>query len=182
MPNEDLLQSILRGPSRTSLDGRDYPVPYASAAEWLGVLGHNPRLLVVQLAPGAADAAAERVLDGSLTEKDLENASFALLSEHTGLDWWVALKLVYISLHVSTLGELTLRGVDPHRVSIGQWCAAVRSLMFRNLDQKERLKLEFDLSLPPPGYEDAWDHEDAGFAAMAALERKMMAERRNGGQ
>lgn len=182
MPGDDLLQALLRGPSQASLDGRYYNVPYAPAAQWLEVLGRNPRLLVVQLAAGAAQATAERVFAGELTEKELEAASFALLEQHTGMDWWVALKIAYGSLSVGMLGELTLRGLNPYRVSIGQWCAAAHRLLFRNLDQKERLKMEFDLGLPPPGYEDAWDDGDEGFAAMAALERKMMAERRNGGK
>lgn len=94
---------------------------------------------------------------GELSPDTARDAAHELLEAETGQRWWVALKLAYSSATPTVLGELTLSGVDPTRVSFGMWCAAVYRILTRNCDAKEKSKIEFELELPPDGYEEAWD-------------------------
>lgn len=173
MTGTDPLRLLSRGPAYARVGGHELIVPWHPARDWLEAIRHDHRGLVLRLAEDAGDLVAG-LADLSVPLSDVEKGSVQLLEEETGRRWWIALKLAYSSAGESVLGELTLSGVDPGQVSIGQWCAAVYRVLTRNCDAKERMKLDFELELPPPGYEDSWDdgNDWSDFNALVAMARE----------
>lgn len=170
MEAPDPLRSLSREPVTLDVDGLELTVPWRPALDWIQVLSRSH----IHVAPALAEDAGEvarGLAEGTVSLPSVEAASHQLMEDETGYRWWTALKLVYSSASGGVLGELTLSGVDPSRVSLGQWCAAVYRILTRNADEKERMQLEFELELPPPGYEDAWD-DGNDFNALVALARE----------
>lgn len=166
----DGLRSLLRAPAELRVGERTLTVPWAPASVWLDVIDRDPRTCALALAEGAQDIVMGMAF-GDVQLAEVERATHTVLEQQTGHKWWVALKLAYTSASPEMLGELTLSNVDPDRVSLGQWCAAVYRVLVRDLDKKQRIKLDFELELPPAGYEEAWD-DGNDYAHMLALARK----------
>jgi hypothetical protein len=156
MPGSDPFRTLSHEPDAVTLGTTYLELPWRPALDWVEAVRRNPASLALALAD-EPDEAILALAAGDLTAKALEAASFDLIERHTGMRWWVALKLVGGAADKGLLGELTLSGVDPSRVTFGQWCAATYRILTRNADAKERIKIDFDLDVPPPGYEDAWD-------------------------
>ena len=72
------------------------------------------------------------------------------------------------------LGRLVLANVDPWARSLGEWCAATYALCVKGCDEKGRMRFDFSLSVPPPGYEDEWDDGGDDPEAVQAAVAKMM--------
>lgn len=154
-------------------------VAWVPARVWLEALAKGTRMAILALLDDADRAELVlAVARGELAADELTRAGRELLSAETGRKWWVAEMLSAPGEEM--LGELVLSGVDPDRVSIGEWTAATYRILTRNLDEKGRIKLDFELSIPPAGHSGEWEEgsSDAGFAEMEALERRMMEERR----
>jgi hypothetical protein len=166
----DPLRTLAREGSTVTVAGAVLVVPWCSALEWLTVLRRDPSSAVLALADNPDDVTVS-LARGDMRWEDLRRASRDALETETGRAWWIALRLAYTSAGESVLGELTLCGVDPARVSLGQWCAAVYRILTRNADAKGKAKVDFELELPPPGEESAWD-DGNDFAAMAQLARQ----------
>lgn len=109
-----------------------------------------------------------KVATGRLADRALLDWSHDLTETLTGRKWWQAETLLVTSGNPDVLGELVLARVDPDTVTLGEWCAAVWRILVRDLDKEGRGKLEMELSLPPKGYEDAWDDDEEYYAAMLA--------------
>lgn len=152
----DPLRVLSRRSSPVTVAGHELTVPWHPAIDWLEAIRHDFRGLVLALAEDNS-AVVLGLADLSVPLSAVETASHELLEAQAGRRWWITLKLAYSSVGDSVLGELTLSGVDPELVSIGQWCSAVYRILTRNCDDKEKLKVDFELELPPPGYEEAWD-------------------------
>jgi hypothetical protein len=117
------------------------------------------------------DVMAEEVWSHPQAVDNMTRESLRLLSEATGRHWWEASRLMKTSLGTEVLGRLVLAGLDPWQRSIGEWCAATYALCAKGLDEKGRLKLDFQLAVPPSGFEDAWDDDggDDPAAVQAAI-------------
>lgn len=164
MPS-DLLS---RTPVGVTVAGEYLTLAWAPAAVWMRGLDSR-RTIVTELAtPAQREDLANLILRHDSAVTDLRDESRRLLSEATGRKWWEAAKLVNTARSGETLGRMVLAGVDPWTRSIGEWCAAVYALAAKGRDEKSRLKLDFELALPPPGEEDAWD--DDGDDAAATLD------------
>jgi hypothetical protein len=163
---------------RVPVCGHELTIVWHPALDWLEAIRHDHRGLVLRLAEDTEDLVLG-MADLSVPLSGVEKASMEFLEEETGRRWWIALKLAYSSAGESVLGELTLCGVDPGRVSFGQWCAAVYRILTRNCDDKERMKLDFELELPPPGYEESWDdgNDWSEFNALMDLAREQEGQR-----
>lgn len=170
MAENDPLRALSRSPARARVGAHELSLPWHPALDWIEILRQGPDMLAVALADDPDECALE-LATGVLPLAAVQSASHALMEAECGKRWWVALKLAYTSATPAVLGELTLSGVDPTRVGFGQWCAAVYRILTRNADAKERMKTDFELELPPPGYEEAWD-DGNDFAAMVELARQ----------
>ena len=170
MAANDPLRALSREPLSLTVAGYPLVFPWHPALDWIEVIRHDPGRLAAELAEDSGDLVIAMAL-GDVAWRTVEAASHELLSAETGDKWWTVLKLVYSSAQGGVLGELTLSGVDPARVSLGQWCAAVYRVLTRNAEDKDRLRIDFELELPPPGYEDAWD-DGNDYDSMVALARE----------
>ena len=163
---------VSRTPQRIAVAGIRLTIPYAPAAAWLDSL-RQPFTVALSMADSPSrdrllDAMIER---GGLTVP-LRTASLDLLRRMSGWDfWWETVRLAGLGAG-DLLGELTLRGVDPWNVSLGQWCSATYTACIRDAKQEDRFRFDAQLSFPPAGYEDEWDDGvdlDATEAAMAGI-------------
>ena len=132
-------------------------IPYRPAAVWVGELAQLHVLAAVLADAPAREALADAILAYPAAAARLREESLRILGEASGMKWWEAGRLLSASAGGEVLGRLVLAGVDPWNRSVGEWCAAVYALCVKGQDEKGRLRFEFSLSLPPPGYEDEWD-------------------------
>lgn len=151
------LTALSRDPSTVRIGGREFLIPWQPAAVWIKHLDYNQVVAVRLVDPQERDVMAEAVLESPDGLEQLWAESRRVLSEQTGRKWWEGLRLLATSVSPEVLGHLTLAGVDPWKVSLGQWCAATYTLCVRDADAKGRLKFDFSLSIPPEGFEDEWD-------------------------
>lgn len=165
------LSPLINGPVRVTVAGAVLVVPYAPARAWLRALDRHPASAVLDLSEGSRSVVVG-LATGAVTAKAVQDATNTAVATLTGQKWWIALRLVYTSSSPDFLGELTLAGVDPDRVSLGQWTAAVYRILTRNADAKERVRIDFELDIPPSGYEDSWDDDADYYARMVAEARK----------
>lgn len=155
MPNE--FAALLRAPVRVRVGGRELVLPYRPAAAWAAGLDRL-HLLVAELAePDDRDLLADLVMGNPRTVEELKAESLRILAEQGGHRWWEVGRLMATSTAPEILGRLVLAGVDPWQRSLGEWCAAVYAVCLKGQDEKGRMKFEFSLSIPPPGYEAQWD-------------------------
>lgn len=166
----DPFRSLSREPVRLTVHGSELLIRWHPALDWIEAIRTGADSVVLSLADGADELVLGLAL-GDVPLRAVSKASHELLEEETGYRWWTALKLAASSASGAVLGELTLNGVDPARVSFAQWCSAVYRILTRDKDQKGKLKVDFELELPPPGYEEAWD-DGNDYEQMVALARQ----------
>lgn len=141
-----------------SIGGRVFSLAWRPAAEWTTVCSEMD---VVQFLDDEDRTALGRmVMDGSVTPDNVVQATHAVLEAVTGRRWWAGHLLLGLSVQPEALGHLTLAGVDPWQRSAYEWCAATYALYTRDADEKGRLQFDFQLAIPPKGYEDAWGTDD----------------------
>ncbi|MFD3535244.1 hypothetical protein [Streptomyces sp. NPDC058664] len=140
------------------IGGQTFNLAWRPAAEWTGVeTGFD---VIALLSEEDRSAIGRMVLDGTVNTDNVVSAAHQALELVTGRRWWEGWKLLAMSVQPDALGHLTLAGVDPWQRSAYEWCAATYALFTRNADEKDRLRFDFQLSIPPRGYEDEWGTED----------------------
>lgn len=151
------LSPLARGPVPIEIGSRAFDLAWRPAAEWTTV---QSEMDVVQfLAEEDRVAVGRMVMDGVVRFDNVVRAVHGVLEIVTGRRWWEGHRLLGWSVQPDVLGHLTLAGVDPWQRSAYEWCAATYTLYTKNADEKERLKFDFQLSLPPKGYEDDWGND-----------------------
>lgn len=155
MPGE--FRPLSREPLTITVAGTRFSVPYRPAAVWAN---HLDRLYVLagrMTDEDDRDALADLLISCPQAVDDLKRESLRILAEQSGRPWWEGAKLINTSTDPEILGRMVLSGVDAWQRSVGEWCSAVYALCVKGQDDKGRLKFDFSLSLPPPGFEDEWD-------------------------
>jgi hypothetical protein len=137
--------------------GARYEIPYRPAAEWVDAVQRISTLASALADPGDREEIADLVLEHPRARDDLREESLRILTQAAGRAWWEAGRLLNTSLQPEVLGRLVLAGADAWQRSVGEWCAAVYALCVKGQDEKGRVRFDFTLSIPPPGYESAWD-------------------------
>lgn len=172
MPSEYRLLS--RQPLTVTVAGARVSLPYRTAADWVQALDHLGWLAATLADPEGRETIADLLLEHDRARADLRAESLRILSEATGKKWWEAGRLLATSVTPEVLGRLVLAGVDAHGRSVGEWCSAVYAMIIKGQDEKGRLRFDFSLSIPPPGYEDEWDDDgDDAEETMAAVQTMM---------
>lgn len=93
----------------------------------------------------------------ALQHPDIErrwvNAARVAVGRGSGRDWWWSVNLIRRSLQGWPYinGKLLLSGVSARNLPLPDWLDACYMLLWSNCDEKERLKLDLELSLPPAG-------------------------------
>jgi hypothetical protein len=166
----DPYAAVSRAPVSLTVAGVRLVVRYAPAGAWLPAL-QNPFGIALTMADDGRHELFD-VLAAGRGRDELRAVSLGLLRRLSGRDfWWETLRLAGLGAG-DLLGELTLRGVDPWSVSLGQWCAATYAAATRGAKTEDVLRFDAQLCFPPIGYEDEWDDGvdlDATAAAMAGV-------------
>ena len=139
------------------IGGRTFMLAWRPAAEWttvqtemdvIGFLSERDRFLVGRM-----------ILDGTVGADNVVTMAHDVMEAVTGRRWWEGQRLLGMSVTPEALGYLTLAGVDPWQRSAYEWCAATYALYTKHADEKARLRFDFQLSIPPRGYETDWGSE-----------------------
>lgn len=138
----------------------------ASAREWINL--DSIRVASLYFALEDRRELIRDVASGRMNGEELAGWSHKLAEALTGWKWWEVNTLLVTSGSRGVLGRLTLAGIDPDGVTLGQWCSSVWAVLTENLDAKGVQRLETELSLPPEGYEAAWDDDEEYYQAMLA--------------
>ncbi len=159
-----LAQCLRALPITVTISGTPHTIPPLSALEWVPAIAEDYVTGVVPglLEPGDRDALLHAMAVGRVDVDDLRTASRAAITEASGRPWWEAVRLVGAGDDTSgaVVGQLLLAGVDPGRVTLAGWCAAVYALATRGADAKARMKFDAPLQMPPAGVDvddGQWD-------------------------
>lgn len=149
-----MLAEILAAPEiDVTVGGETYTIPELPARDWLlALLDDN---WVTAVVPGLLDdpeTLTTGLLVGTVDVDELVTAVHAAVAVASGRTWWEAMHLVGISDDDTgaIAGELLLSGINPDRVTLAGWCAAVYQLCVRNQDDKGRTRFDASIALPPP--------------------------------
>jgi hypothetical protein len=151
------------------IGGRTLMLAWRPAAEWTTVQTEMDVLRF--LTDDDRSLVSRMVLDGTVRSDNVVSSVHRVLEAVTGRRWWEGQSLLAMSVQPEALGHLTLAGVDPWQRSAYEWCAATYALYTRHADEKGRLRFDFQLSIPPRGYEDEWDAD--GGDDSAAVEKAL---------
>lgn len=145
---------LSRGPVPMEVGGRTLMLAWRPAAEWTTVQTEMDVLRFF----GAEDRSliGRMILDGAIPSDNVVHLAHQVLEVVTGRRWWEGHRLLAMSVQPEALGHLTLAGVDPWQRSAYEWCAATYALFTKHADEKARLSFDFQLAIPPRGYEDDW--------------------------
>ena len=152
------LSPLARGSVPVVIGGRTFDLAWRPAAEWTTV---QAEIDVIRfLSDDDRSDIGRMVIDGTVGPDNVVRAVHQVLEIVTGRRWWEGHRLLLMSTELEALGHLTLAGVDPWHRSAYEWCAATYALYTRHADERERLRFDFQLSIPPKGYEDDWGVEE----------------------
>lgn len=172
MPSEFAL--LAREPVHVTIGGERITLPYRPAGAWAVAMEHPGWLAATLADAGGRERIADLLLDSPRAREDVREESLRILAEVSGRKWWEAGRLIATSVTPEVLGRLVLAGADPWTRSLGEWCSAVYALCVKGQDEKGRIKFDFQLTMPPRGYEDEWDDDgDDPMATMAAVQGLM---------
>lgn len=93
----------------------------------------------------------------ALSDPDIErrwlNAARVAVGRGSGRDWWWSVNLIRRALSGWPYfnGKLLLSGVSARDVLLPDWLDACYMLLWGSCDEKERIKLDLELSMPPAG-------------------------------
>jgi hypothetical protein len=136
------------------IGGQAFDLAWRPAAEWTSV---RVEMDVIRfLSDADRDTVGRMIIDGIVTPDNVVSAAHTVLETVTGRRWWEGQQLLRMSTQPELLGRLTLAGVDPWQRSAYEWCAATYALCTQNASEQDRMRFDFQLGLPPKGYEDAW--------------------------
>lgn len=155
------LRSVLfnRGPVWFAVDGTALTIVPSdhTADEWMSVFaGGDLMLLLTFLDSSNRERLMDAVAAGSLLPDRVKRAQYAIITNATGRPWWEALRLAatVTGSDGRIMGSLVLAGVRAESMPIADYLCAVWAFLTRNADEKDLLKLESQLKMPPPDAED----------------------------
>jgi hypothetical protein len=159
------------------LAGRSVRVPYRPAVEWIdavSVFSGPTALLASMVSPEDQSRILDSLAVGTLPDGDLADASYALLKEAVpAFDWWESYRLLDLSTERVTCGRCAVAGLDPHELTVAQWCSAVYALVRDGVSEKDLFKFDAALSAVPEGVEDDGDWGSMSFDQAVTAARTM---------
>lgn len=143
-------------------------VPWVPADRWIECTTSSAGLLGILTGltdDETGDQIIDRVLGGKISPGEVAAAAYDLISQATPYRWWKTARLLALSTRDDIAGHLTLEGLDPHTLTVAQWCSAVYVLVTRTGDRQERFKTDVVFDDPPPGVDDR-AMDDSEFQAL----------------
>lgn len=135
-----------------------YTIPGVRADRWLLALTASGDDITTAVLPGMLPTEQQsdlmlRMMRGHIDPEDIADAAWAAIKMASGLEWWEAIRLTGAvdQPRGELYGRLLLAGVDPRRLTLAAWCAAVFAHLMTGLDEKERSKVMQSLIMPPAG-------------------------------
>lgn len=167
---------LSRAPVRARVGGYEFWIPYRPAARWSDEAFPLDSMVARMADQESRDALVDVLMTqpGAAAEMAAESRRVLLLV--SGWRWWEAQKLIRTAIGSEVLGRLVLAGVDPWQRTLGEWCAATYALCAKGADARERLKLDFSLSIPPPGAEGEWDDDGDDAEVIGNAVQAMMGQ------
>lgn len=168
-----LLAAFGTQPVIVERDGITYTFPSRTASGWLETLSgpdwHADVLRLVEEEP--YEEFLSRAESGELGREHLASLARDVLSRVSGRAWWEAERLVSLLRDTESdmLGAV-MQHADPSRMSLAAFLSVERAMLFKGASATDRMKIESELCVPPPGAEPV---DDAGddMAAMVARAR-----------
>jgi hypothetical protein len=157
--NPDPVASMRIWGADVTLGDQVFRVPAMDAAGWLEYLLAD-KIVYEDLFPGLAGPAAvvavnQMLLDGEVSNEDLEQAILDLIEQVSGRAWWVTVKLCFSLRHnwESAGGELARNAVVPFGVPLSYWLDAAYATMIRLFMEgpkpKDASRWTHELTVPP---------------------------------
>lgn len=157
MRNGDIFAYVRPQHITVSAFERRWGIHLDSAHAWIGAVGFDLEGLSGVFPGGVGDDDVEAMHQLSLNMPDAErrwtNAARAALGRGSGRDWWWSRNLIKRSLQSWPYinGKLLLSGVQARNMPLPDWLDATYMLLWSNGDDKGRVKLDTELSMPPAG-------------------------------
>lgn len=165
--------------ANVSFGGETFYVPAMDAARWLEILLAK-QIDYEALFPGLCGPAVQMdvnkmILDGDVTNEDLERAILDLVEEVSGRRWWTTFRLC-ISIRGAwdvLGGELARHGVTPFGVPLSYWLdgayTTMIDLLLRGPEPKKAEEWTRALTVPPASEGRDVDLEANSLAFLAAM-------------
>lgn len=159
------------------LGGRTFEVGKHSAADWLDLILTGELYHVL---PGWVEdrndsyAITEMLLDGEITEDDIDKAIREVITIAGGRQHWWIFNLVGVARATNTSwsvlnGRLIQAGIDADQISLAAWIDALYSTCVEMMQgQEHRVQFDTHLEAPPAGTE--LDEEEEGEAFLALMD------------
>lgn len=156
-PSVDLLALLRPAQVTVYAFGSAWTLQASTARDWLGALAFD----IVDLSgifPGLLhdddiDAMTQVMLECDDINLRWTNTARVALGRAAGRDWWWAYNLSKRALEGWQYinGMLLLEGVTPGELSYPDWLDVVYMMLYRNADEKGRIKFDTSLQIPPRG-------------------------------
>lgn len=159
-------------PITVDLGGTAYRIAPHPAIRWVVPIVDDDWFAIVPGMLDTTDHGVDEAIDtGAITHEDCVRAARDAVGVAAGVPWWVAVRLVRSVLEAPDLtGELLMRGIDAQAVSLGAFVQAAYRMFTRDLDKKQRARVDQNIEAVPPELTlaDRWDPEveASGFDAM----------------
>lgn len=160
-------------PVDVTICGGTYRIPTLPAALWVPPIVEDNWIGIV---PGLIESDSnidDEIESGKIKYADCVKAARDAISVSAGVVWWSAVRLVRCAVgSTEIMGELVLCGVDVNVVSLGAFVCATYRILVRDLDKKQRAKIDSDIKAPVEGLSiaerAAAQPGSSGFEAMMA--------------
>lgn len=141
-----------------NLSGYRFTIPAHPASVWLQILT-DEQVNGLDVLPGLLDEEGEQrfdelVFSGGLERDEYTNTIYEIIAEVSGHTWWWTMHLLSLLQGPNAtqwLGEMTR--LDASRVSLGAWLNSLYSLLVKYQKEEDRMRLDMELEMPPPGIE-----------------------------
>lgn len=157
---------------RVKVGGYDWAIPPLPAADWIEAILTGS--VIPDLVPGEAGSVlSQMIVAGLVSSDELRDSSREAIRDAAGRDWWEVIRLIGLFDQDPDWigGQLFRRGFDFEARSIGAYCATVYATAVAGMEKKDKVKFDYQLSLPP--VDEVANDEDALSAAfMAAMQQR----------
>lgn len=157
MRHHDVLARVRPARVAVTCHERRWALNLDTADHWVGAMGFDLDGLAGVFPGSIGDDDVDAMYHLALSDPDIDrrwlNAARVAVGRGSGRDWWWSVNLVKRALggwpYIN--GKLLLSGVSAAHVPLPDWLDACYMLLWSGCDEKERIKLDLELSMPPAG-------------------------------